>query len=1506
MSSAALADLTGPGATADDALVQAALAMVFMANQLQNIEDQSREEMLNTATSLVEGIGNIIKSAVVVDEKEIEPIPTEPPEFPNFYGDDPSPEEIEEYEAQQALIKQQKVDYAEKAARLISTLGMSIINVVSITVRSTQVVGEPSLLLPSEFLTIELHRDEPEGFQRKEILGTVGSFQLPTAEALFKDSIADTYVDVETTSFAGNPYSWDPTRSKVKSGVIGLNFIDSDGNMMDISGLEESVGFLLDNDPTLLPQWDTVLLDFSQPEDLYRHNFEVKNKDNTVQIVILPTTDIPLKLYIKFNEPPSFQDHLFSCDLPRHVNNSNNLWEDLTGELKYSCQVPPEKLLHTGKYYIGVKIPDNIREITGTEFANYSMMVFSSSCLFWHENEERWSDEGCKVGDLTTTQATHCLCSHLTSFASDFFVPPNSIDFSTVFNKFDLRENSAVFATVFALLGVYFILLIWARRKDKKDIEKWGVTPLADNNPSDKYFYEIAVYTGMRRGAGTRSKVSFMLSGDDEDTGIRNLDDNKRKLFQTGSIDHFVMAVSSSLGPLAYLRIWHDDSGKGQHGSWYLSRIMITDLQTGEIFYFLCDKWLAVEYDDGLIDRVLPVAGREDLTNFNQLFYHTARKNLSEKHLWFSVLSRPSKSHFTRVQRLTCCLSLLYCSMIASAMWFRSEVRAKNVFSVTIGPFTLTSFELYVGVMTNLVVFPINFIIVEIFRRSRPGTISLSKWINRRKTRPESAKFDILFNDTEEKQQTSKKTKKKKTLPHWCLYLGWFICILTVVTSAFFVILYSMEWGADKSEQWLVSIILSFSLSVLVTQPVQVIMIAIFFSCFMKKVTDDDDETGKTSVKANGLKHDEEYLHGPNNDNADRKGKAYVLPPKGDKLEALRKERLNEIQMQSVIREIALYGVFVIVLLSLCYTNRDPNSYVMTNSIHQIFFETEHKMARIKFDGLSRTSPDIFWDWMEESMIPGLYSEKYYNGDEMHWRHKRFIKNRESYRVGPARLRQLRVPPVNCDIEDPMDSVIFNCTTDYKIYSNEETRHFDIGWTSLNLTGVNLTSFTSEVNSPWIYHTASELNGLPVLGHQTLYGGGGYIATLETTMEKSHELVSYLRNNSWYDKFTRAIFVELTVYNANVNLFSLVTFLIELPTLGGGLLSPTISTFRLYNYVGLAAIFVILAQVVYVFFVAYFLIHELLKIRKEKKKYFKSFWNCLELVLVVFAITVIAMYVFRQIFTTLALKDVREDHFKFVNFQHLAYWDTIFTWILAITLFIAVLKFLKLLRFNKRMSMLGMTLKNCFRDLLYFSVIWIIVFLAYCQVFYLVFGTSLMDYASMSVTMATQISMMLGRFDYHALNEINRVFSKIFFFFFILCLYWILMNMFLTILNQSIHAVKNDISRQSNEYEIVEFIWRRFVQFIGVSGNRGPTVTRHKIPKVKIQGPDSPKEGATSNSDFSEEAFIRSIDRLVGYVLRHYGDIDVVRQNEGKEWTMAISLKNGKSNKKTKKALTTS
>ena len=77
-----------------------------------------------------------------------------------------------------------------------------------------------------------------------------------------------------------------------------------------------------------------------------------------------------------------------------------------------------------------------------------------------------------------------------------FLVLPATIDFSNL--NFNPADNPAIYIFVGVLLTLYAILMMWARWRGKKDVEKLGVAPLPGNNPKHHYFYEVVVVTGVQ------------------------------------------------------------------------------------------------------------------------------------------------------------------------------------------------------------------------------------------------------------------------------------------------------------------------------------------------------------------------------------------------------------------------------------------------------------------------------------------------------------------------------------------------------------------------------------------------------------------------------------------------------------------------------------------------------------------------------------------------------------------------------------------------------------------------------------------------------------------------------------------------------------------------------------------------------------------------------------------------------------------------------------------------
>ena len=56
------------------------------------------------------------------------------------------------------------------------------------------------------------------------------------------------------------------------------------------------------------------------------------------------------------------------------------------------------------------------------------------------------------------------------------------------------------------------------------------MTPLLDNTPGDRYHYQMTVHTGMRHMAGTTSKVYILITGENEASEVRKLEDISEKV----------------------------------------------------------------------------------------------------------------------------------------------------------------------------------------------------------------------------------------------------------------------------------------------------------------------------------------------------------------------------------------------------------------------------------------------------------------------------------------------------------------------------------------------------------------------------------------------------------------------------------------------------------------------------------------------------------------------------------------------------------------------------------------------------------------------------------------------------------------------------------------------------------------------------------------------------------------------------------------------------------------
>ncbi|XP_062997536.1 polycystin-1-like protein 2 [Elgaria multicarinata webbii] len=1356
---------------------------------------------------------------------------------------------------------------------------------------------------------------------------STASFTLPSASSLSISGDSDETVDIRMVSFSMNPFSSSDSFG-IHGAVGGLTLTSLEGLVIPVHNLMEDIEIMLPRNSAI--QDDKSMLSLG---DFNALQVNVTSVNASLVFHLELDQNIPLTLYLGYGYHPNETDYDLMTRLPRNRNARDEA---------YSWILHPEDIFGEGTYYFIVR-PETELEPSATSDMNVSVTCFVSQCVFWDEHEGNWNNYGCHVGPQTTPTGTQCLCNHLTFFGSSFFVMPNSIDVSKTVELFaTFVDNPVVVTTVGCIFLVYLLVLIWARRKDIQDDAKVKITVLEDNDPFAQYRYLVTVYTGHRRGAATTSKVTLTLYGQEGESEPHHLVDPDTPVFERGGVDVFLLRTLFPLGELHSVRLWHDNSGESP--SWYVNRLLVHDVTTDQKWYFLCNSWLSIDIGDCVLDKAFPIATEQDMKLFSNLFFMKTSKGFRDGHIWYSIFNRSPRSSFTRAQRVSCCFSLLLCTMLTSIMFWGVPKDPADQ-KMDLGKIEFTWQEVMIGFESSLLMFPINLLIVQIFRniRSRPkkekkpgksGRVSPDlpapphKPTQSASLTPEAVTKDIrriansLFKtlkaplpssepdfvqstdinkllalvediicqqnrigqefydenkkkddpiiitlglvDLQEKTRTptpekgvgerlkhrdynrclymqlqhvelelellgphrfqnlqsysqavrqvkhmkdflesylcsaasvsergspspslpenGKKEPTPKGLPWWVVFVGWFLVAITSGVSGFFTMLYGLHYGKDNSIKWLISMAISFFESLFITQPLKVLGFAAFFALVLKKVEQEDEES--TSIDGPlSAPGDSNAIFGARRDS----GSNIYQPPPATDIEKMKSNRIKEQKAFALIREIFAYLGFLWMLLLVTYGQRDPNSYYLNKHIESSFTNGFQDIL----------SYQDFFKWARTTLVSNLYGS--YQG---------FITDGNSKLVGSARVRQVRVRGDSCPIAPTLQLTVGECHATYS-FDTEDTGAYGAQWNNSSLDN------SSEVSSAWQYQSQSQLRGHPIWGKLAVYRGGGYVVHLGTDSRNASRILQYLFENIWLDSFTRAVFIEFTVYNANVNLFCIVSLMFETNALGAFFTRAELQSVRLYPYTDGLHIFVVAAEVIYFLFVIYYMVGQGKLMRALKWNYFRSKWNLLELAIILISWSALSVFVRR---TILGLRDIsyyQEHKDEFASFNQTATVDAVLGYLIAFLVLLSTVKLWHLLRLNPKLNMITSTLRRAWGDISGFATVIIIMFLAYSIATNLIYGWKLNSYKTLFDSAETMVSLQLGIFNYEEVLDYNPILGSFLIGSCIIFMTFVVLNLFISVILVAFSEEQKHY-QASEEEEIVDLMLKKICSFLGI------------------------------------------------------------------------------------------
>ncbi|XP_070271038.1 polycystin-2-like protein 2 [Myotis yumanensis] len=535
----------------------------------------------------------------------------------------------------------------------------------------------------------------------------------------------------------------------------------------------------------------------------------------------------------------------------------------------------------------------------------------------------------------------------------------------------------------------------------------------------------------------------------------------------------------------------------------------------------------------------------------------------------------------------------------------------------------------------------------------------------------------------------------------------------------------------------------------------------------------------------------------------------------------------DEVENRNTLQELLLYFIFLIILCILSFGMVNPHMYYLNKVMSSLFLDTSVPGdERTNFKSIC-SIPD-FWKFMEGPLLDGLYWDSWYSNSQLYNSKNSSRIYSENILLGVPRVRQLKVRNNTCKVYSSLQFLMSDC---YAKYTSENE---------------DVSDFGLKADTEWKYSTPNS-NSLWHWGFVGVYGNGGYIFTLSKSKSETKNKFIKLQQNNWITRGTRVIFIDFTLYNANVNLFCIIRLVAEFPATGGILTSWKFYSVKLLIYVSYYDYFIAFCEITFLILFTLFLIQEGKKMKEFKFAYFKRIWNWLELLLLVLCFLTIFFNLFCKIQIFLLLEQLFKRTEEYSDFYLLAHWCIFYNNILAIIIFFAWIKIFKFISFNNTMSQLSSTLSCCIKDIVGFAIMFFIILFAYAQLGFLVFGSQVDDFSTFQNSIFAQFRIILGDFNFAAIQQEYRILGPIYFITFIFFIVFVLLNMFLAIINYTYSEVQDDYSLGRRPYfKLGEMIKKSY---------------NNVLKKLKLKKPQEAEDNKSrKNKDLAEQARRKGFD----------------------------------------------
>ncbi|KAL6042513.1 TRP-like ion channel Pkd2 [Balamuthia mandrillaris] len=357
--------------------------------------------------------------------------------------------------------------------------------------------------------------------------------------------------------------------------------------------------------------------------------------------------------------------------------------------------------------------------------------------------------------------------------------------------------------------------------------------------------------------------------------------------------------------------------------------------------------------------------------------------------------------------------------------------------------------------------------------------------------------------------------------------------------------------------------------------------------------------------------------------------------------------------------------------------------------------------------------PEI-WTWITGPFFINFFSPE----SSFIMRYNRVVTNK-------VQLRQFRVEPGSCDlINDDYEALAKNgeCYGEYDHDETESKGTFGPG------------------GEGWTYSEPSDSESFISMLEELFPERGGYKVTLDTRdANATFEKLTELYENNWLDELTRGVFIEFTMYNPNINLFSVVRIMWDMPA--AGVVFPSSDK---YNSGGDWA--ELATEIIIGIWVAISVVIEIKEMIIEKRRYFLNGWNAVD-VTIYLGFIVLAIFRFIEIGIIDSL-DWEADDTDFVSFTRLARYRDYQFHTIAFILVLGWAKLLKFMRVHQNVGVLLIIVRRMLRALIVWGSVFIVFILSFSLALFLLLGSTVWSYRAIYWSMVSMFRTAVGDGDF--------------------------------------------------------------------------------------------------------------------------------------------------------------